>query len=477
VGSYRYFDPENDLQGETVERWLRNGIEVPGEVNEHFVIPADLNSVLTYEVTPISLFAFPSDTAVGDTISVTIAPGDFEGLTGEDGPGGYSIHSGGNLVEFWVRADRGVVVDPFSDLVLQWKDNALIPNNARPLADGLEPRFVERAGPPALPAVRFSGAQILRFPSPLSGKFTLAAVTRTDNFIQGNSNWKAAPAIVGASRASTTPANLRLSVQFGTSLGAVNNRRVESEVQMADGEPHILMLTRDEPRHFLFLDGAPGGDQTHNASSINESNWLLGSAFDTGGYYDGDIYEVFAVAEVAGEARRSLLEHYFAGRYGIDLQTEVRYARLSTHGKDVTGIGRISDSDKVSGASGTGAVGIFSPTALSDGDFLLWGHNGSGKLEADFFGIGGYTFRLRESWSVTLTDGGNGDGVGLVNVELRLGDLNTLNDATRWGIILIDLENPTPLILPADSIDPMDNTLRFAGVDFGGVDFFSFAVR
>ncbi|MAB77858.1 MAG: hypothetical protein CMJ89_00775 [Planctomycetes bacterium] len=477
MGSYRYFDPENDIQGETVERWLRNGIEVPGEVNEHFVIPADLNSVLTYEVTPISLFAFPSDTAVGDTISVTIAPGDFDGLTGEDGPGGYSIHSGGNLVEFWVRADRGVVVDPSSDLVLQWKDNALIPNNARPLADGLEPRLVERAGPPALPAVRFFGGQALRFPSPLSGKFTLAAVTRTTNFVQGNSNWKASPAIVGTSRASSTPANLRLGVEFGISQGAVNNRRAAGDAPVADGEPHLLMLTRDEPRHTLYLDGEFENDQTHNASSINDSDWLLGSAFDTGGQYDGDIYEVFAVAEVSGEARRKLLEHHFAGRYGIDLQSEVLYARLSTHGKDVTGIGRISDSDRVSGASGTGAVGIFSPTALSDGDFFLWGHNGSGKLEADFFGIGGYTFRLRESWSVTLTDGGNGDGVGLVNVELRLGDLNTLNDVTRWGIILIDLENPTPLILPADSIDPMDNTLRFSGVDFGGVDFFSFAVR
>jgi hypothetical protein len=63
-----------------------------------------------------------------------------------------------------------------------------------------------------------------------------------------------------------------------------------------------------------------------------------------------------------------------------------------------------------------------------------------------------------------------------VNVDLRLGDLNTLSDTSRWGIILIGVGNP-PLILPADAIDPASNTLRFSGVDFGGVDFFSFAVR
>ncbi|MFW5443099.1 MAG: Ig-like domain-containing protein [Methylococcaceae bacterium] len=53
TGTYTYNDTENDPQGSSTFRWLRNGSEIPGATEQSYTtVAADSGSTLTFEITP-----------------------------------------------------------------------------------------------------------------------------------------------------------------------------------------------------------------------------------------------------------------------------------------------------------------------------------------------------------------------------------------------------------------------------------------
>ncbi len=475
-GSFSYFDPDNDPEGESAQRWLRNGVEIPGETSQHLVVTEDLGAILAYEVTPVSSFAFPPDSAIGDNTSTTVTPGDFDALSGDDGPAGYGVQSSPILLELWLRADRGIVTLPDGSLVQEWRDNARIPTDAVAFARDREPVIVDQAGPPGLPAVRFTGGQTMELRAPVKAKFTLAVVARTTDGLQTDNQCSKRPAMVGLSTNGSN-SGLRVAVTEGVPSAMVHNRCMTGETPIAQGEPHLFVLVRDIPSVSYYVDGFLDDRKNAMNADINIENWLIGSGWRNGGFFTGDIYEVIAVPDVMGVVRKVLIDNYYSGLYGIRIDDTSHYAHLATHKRDICGIGFIDSNDAVSHSQGTGPVLINNPSALSMGDFLLWGRNGTDKLEASPFGIDGYPFRLSEEWALTLTDGGNGDGVGLVDMELRLGEFDLLSDKDRWALVLVDTDSSTTTVIPASANNVQRNAVVFPDVDLNDTEFFTFAIK
>lgn len=53
VGSYAYFDINNDIEGATTFRWLRNGVAIVGATSKSYIIAAlDVGATIIFEVTP-----------------------------------------------------------------------------------------------------------------------------------------------------------------------------------------------------------------------------------------------------------------------------------------------------------------------------------------------------------------------------------------------------------------------------------------
>jgi len=469
-GSFSYFDPDSDPPGQSIERWLRNGVEIPGETSDHLVVPEDMGATLTYEVIPISSFAFPPETLVGASTTFPVRLDGFDALRGDDGPGGFGVNTSPDVAELWLRSDRGVVLD--RDLIVEWRDGARVPKDAFPYDEGREPTLV--VGPTGLPAIKFAGAQTMEIESPAMSKFTLAAVYRTLDNLNGSNTCGRSPAVVGLSTNNSNN-DMRLGVEFGVPYVAVHGRCIDATSNVANGQLHAVTMTRDLPSVRCFVDGVREAIRNAQNSDITTNNWLVGSSWRNGGFFDGEIYEVVCVPVVAGDVRLALLDYYFAGRYGTSLPDTSLFPQVTTHGRDVCGIGRENQDDVVPFSQGTGPVLINNPTALSDGDYLMWGRNGSEILEAVPFGQGGFLFRLAETWVVTLTDGGNGDGVGLVDMQLRLGEFDLLDDPSRWALIV--MTGSSTRVIPATGFNEDRRSVTFPDVDLNGADSFSFALR
>jgi len=435
-----------------------------------------MGATLTYEVIPVSLFAFPPETLIGASTTFPVQLDGFDGLRGDDGPGGLGVNTSPDVAELWLRSDRGVVLD--RELVVEWRDGARVPKDAFPYDEGREPTLV--TGPTGLPAINFIGGQTMEFESPAMAQFTLAGVFRTVDNLNGSNTCGRSPSIVGLSTPNSNN-DLRLGVEFGVPYVAVQGRCIDAETNVADGRLHAVTMTRQTstpPAVSVFVDGTREAIRNTQNSDITTNNWLVGSSWRNGGFFEGEIYEVVCVPIAAGDVRLALLDYYFAGRYGFLLPDTSLFPQVTTHGRDICGIGRENPDDAVPFSQGTGPVLINNPTALSDGDYLMWGRNGNENLEASFFGQDGYLFRLAEDWAVTLTDGGNGDGVGLVDMQLRLGEFNLLDDYTRWALIVIDLDAAdTTRVIPATSFNEDRRSITFPAVDLNEAEFFSFALR
>ena len=467
-GTYRYFDADNEAEGDSVLEWLRNGFVLPGETHEHVVVEEDFGAFLTFRVTPVSAIAFPPSTAVGPTSSVTlqIAPPDFRG---EGGPGG--LGDGGSTgPRVWFRADHGVETLPGSDRVARWRSALPGGAPATALTAGREPVFDPAFGPRAVPALLFDGGEALEAPGSTITGFTLMAVAST---VHGGSEHY----VVGQS----TPGllrNLLLGVRGTSHLAYVRSSLVVfNGLDTLDGRPHLLSSGRDafDGSGSAFADGLRQGGFTTFLSPISNPGWLLGAGSRTGAFYRGELYEVIVQPTWLGRARRQIVEHYFFGRHGIEPQGSLLLSEWRTHGQDVCGIGRVG-SDVIDQAEGTGPLGMSAPTALSNNDFLLWGHDAGPEFDVEPFGMGGFAFKTTHDWAIQVTDGGAGDGVGEVDVTLRLNDLPLLADPERWALMLTGTDGSLDLRVPT-RYDVPTRRLVFRRVDLRGVERLSFALK
>ncbi|MGF1637997.1 MAG: HYR domain-containing protein [Cyclobacteriaceae bacterium] len=209
-----------------------------------------------------------------------------------------------------------------------------------------------------------------------------------------------------------------------------------------------------------------------NAKSLHIGAADNGSVYTN--FFKGHIAEIIVYNRFLNAAESIILENSLAAKYDLPIGTK-RYAYAATHGHDVTGIGAI-DGTSHRDAKGPALVRIYEPSSLSNGDFLLIGHN-NGKLQngcndlrnwrADVHGNPGtvsLTFDLKNFTyttqdKITLYVGSNSnfstpiiyqptgvienDLVTFKNVILKKGDFFTLN-------LSMDLQAPVINNCPAN---------------------------
>lgn len=109
TGQYTYYDPEGDLEGQSLFQWYRDGVAISGATNITYTITSeDVGHTLIFEVTPVSLTGIsPGEPIRSEGISITTAPAEN---TGGGGGGGGVVSSGGGVLPIINAATNTPVV-------------------------------------------------------------------------------------------------------------------------------------------------------------------------------------------------------------------------------------------------------------------------------------------------------------------------------------------------------------------------------
>ncbi|MCW5910841.1 MAG: T9SS type A sorting domain-containing protein [Cyclobacteriaceae bacterium] len=190
-------------------------------------------------------------------------------------------------------------------------------------------------------------------------------------------------------------------------------------------------------------------------------------ATTTNGGLRGLIYEFIIYSATLNEAQRILMNNYISAKYGYTLSANDVYTMDNVaNGNfdfEVAGIGQAGDGSRHIDAKGTGAVRMWNPSGLANGEFLVWGHNGlafsGGNTSVDGVII---QERLNRVWRVSEA----GD-VGTVSISVDLA--GTLGSALGSNLrLLIDRDGDG---FADNDVTPIAGSFTGTVVTFSGVNF------
>lgn len=249
-----------------------------------------------------------------------------------------------------------------------------------------------------------------------------------------------------------------------------------STTTIATGTSKWVEMVRNRGVNYrLYFNGSQESSIADGDGDTTPPQIRIGRhATTTNGGLRGFIYELIIYSATLNEAQRILLNNNISAQYGYSLGTNDLYTMDNpANGNfdfEVAGIGQATDGSRHIDAKGSGAVRMWNPSDLSNGEFLIWGHNG-----LDFSGgntsVDGVVIqeRLNRIWRV----GETGD-VGNVSISVDLA--GTMGSALGSNLrLLIDRDGDgfadndvTPI---AGSFS--GTTITFSGVNLQGGDRFT----
>jgi hypothetical protein len=200
--------------------------------------------------------------------------------------------------------------------------------------------------------------------------------------------------------------------------------------------------------------GTPTTNQEFTVGKLTFANFA---------YFNGSLAELIIFDSQIGTARLNLVENYLAAKYGVTITADL-YAFEATHPNEVAGIGRESASDLNNDAQGTGIVRINNPSSLSDGDYLLFGHDGGALSGTGSSAVTGIENEVARSWVADLNTG----NVGTVDISFNIGSVpfSLGADPAEYRLLLDndgDFSNGGTTV---SAIGPTGTTtISFSGVD------------
>lgn len=389
------------------------------------------------------------------------------------GPGGVGGADGTTTLELWLDANDlslsdGAAVDTWTDASGNTRD-VTQSGSKRPTYNTSTSGFNGR------PVLDFDGTDDVLSSSKnldLTSGYTLFIVGRNDAREDFNGLFRIAPAV------SQNTSDLEIYWAEGSSNagdflsvsdrgGSRQDAKVSDAGPSPDTTPYLTTVKNTSSGSNLaqYIDGA---DET--SSNPDEVRPLNANPFHVGVGYggstpaeerlDGDVAEVIAFSEEINRARRTIVNSYLANKYGISTgNAEVEpYAHSSNHFDDFAGLGQAGDGSNETDVQ-SGVLRLGSPTALDDGDFLFYGHDGANASSW----TGNETpstvdERLEREWRLDEIDGGPGDGVGTLTVEVDADDLPATGAGTNY-FVLVDGDDDftggatrTQLTLEKDSL-------------------------
>jgi hypothetical protein len=177
--------------------------------------------------------------------------------------------------------------------------------------------------------------------------------------------------------------------------------------------PRLYNIGTASGNYYICMDADTLKSLTSNTVGFKTTPYL-GRSY-SGNYLDGQIAEMVVYKKILNKVQKKIINNYFASKYGLTLTEGDIYSFDAGYGEDVSGIGRIDVNTFHSKAQSDSLFTVSAPSALSDGDYLLFGHN-NGSLNSWTSGTG--VEQINRTWRFQETDGGNGDGVGTITVTL-----------------------------------------------------------
>ena len=205
-----------------------------------------------------------------------------------------------------------------------------------------------------------------------------------------------------------------------------------------------LRIDENNADYYLHVDGTLEDTETGNPNEgeTTPPTPRIGrhANFGNGTGLEGEIAEFLVFSSYLNDTRRILVENYLAARYDLPVANDY-YAYEASYGEDVGGFGQNgtdSDDFHLDGQS-AGMLAISNATSLDDGDWLLWGHNGSDASSwATTERPDGSFQRVAREWQFDETT--SGDGVGTVSVSFETTALPTLPSGFSTYYLLKDAD-------------------------------------
>ena len=188
-----------------------------------------------------------------------------------------------------------------------------------------------------------------------------------------------------------------------------------------------------------ILNGTPlaGSSVSAVVPSLISNYALIGATqmngtYNPAGYFNGDMTEIAVFSGQLNDAERVVLQNNLGAKYLIPIADD-HYGWETTHSHDVSGIAAFNGTT-FTNAWSTPMLSVTSPTGLSEGEYLFFGHNKAGAktwttTEVPASG----TFRLAREWRFDETS-----DVGTVTISIPASSLPALPAGYPIVGILVD---------------------------------------
>jgi len=422
-------------------------------------------------------------------------------------PGGYSTD-----LKFWIKSSSGTFSNAGTNLctnntaLQQWNDQSGNAYHASQATSSLRPTFFS-TGSNGNPVVRFAGTHFLDVTSTVnisgttdySGFFVVKLTSAT----AGGASDGSGDYVLDRTTGTNELFDLKVVASGGTNRFFFQKRNdaggnlggPTSTTVIDNSNFQIIYLRRTynsggNSISGISVNGVEEATQSNASETTTPPRMRIGRhATNTSGGMNGDLTEMIVYNNVPSTTNRQKVESYLAIKYGISLnQSTLRdyfnsggsvvYPATTTHSAYVTNIAGIAQ-DNNSGLtqsnsknqSSTAYVRMQNPSALSDGDYLLWGDNNASIVTSNTVDVDGTTVqsRLSRVWRVARTN-----DVGTVDITIDLSavpgnkyqsDLRLLIDRDGDGFFDNDVTPLTGTLTGSD--------FSVAGVTFQNGDYFT----
>jgi PKD repeat protein len=284
---------------------------------------------------------------------------------------------------------------------------------------------------------------------------------------------------IGATTGSSYQKNLRYTLYY------VNNNKsfsshLNSSGSGSGGALHTLSLATEIYETSFTptsVTGFTNGNQTGSFTSASlvtpAANQMMniGRRGNLNDYFlDGNVAEVIVYNYTLNTTERILVENYLGSKYNRAIANDFYSLEATGHFYEVTGIG-MQGGISVTDAEGGSGVQINTPSAIINGDYLLWGHNNASNTVTTAgapSAYGGTGKILSRNWRADKTN-----DVGTVTVMFHLdGILSGTSDYE----LLIDSDgnfSNATRITSGYSYDNNCDIASWTGINFSDGDYFT----
>ncbi|WP_317897284.1 T9SS type A sorting domain-containing protein [Aurantibacillus circumpalustris] len=414
-------------------------------------------------------------------------------------------------MRFWVKANSSVYQNAGTTLcanntaVQQWNDLSGNGFNATQATSGVRPTYFS-SGANGNPVVRFAGTHFLDVASlgingtsDYSGFF----VVKLTSANAGGTNDGAGDYVLDRTTGTNELYDIKVVASGGTNRfffqkrndGGGNLGGPTSTTVIDPNGFQLVSIDRvynssSNTLSRIYVNSILEATQSNASETTTPPNMRIGRhATNTTGGMNGDLSEIVIYNNIPSATNKQRIESYLAIKYGFSLNQStsinylssggtVIYPATTTHSgyvTDITGIGQDNGSglnqSNSKNQSSNDFIRMQNPSALSNGDFLMWGSNNATMITPNTVDVDGSAVlrRLSRVWRVAHT--GN---IGTVDFSIDLSivpgakvqaDLRLLIDGDGDGFADNDVAPLTGILT--------GNLFTVAGVNFSDGDYFT----